>query len=275
MPNRIEMTTTLLVAALLACAPSCGGDDSNVSSCAPGKVEPCPCDGADDGSQECQDDGTWGDCECGSADSDTDTDADSDTDTDTDSDTDTDTTTDECIVEGTIYDLTLTVSTTGGFDDFSSPGAALGVAIDDVNDTALVIAFRFSLPLYTETFEPGCDLETTIAGYDWGEINSVTAPLATAYPWLAPLLTDTAGLLNMDDAMSAFLVIHTETEDRYFVAKLGEITLTREEGPEDIAVGDLTFVEISEPSAAGNVMHLEDSPEIDSIYFVWPTETQP
>ena len=67
------------------------GDDSQSAGCVEGEVQLCPCGGGlPDGTQTCQADGTWTECDCGSGDMDTDTDTDSDSDTDTDTDTDTD-----------------------------------------------------------------------------------------------------------------------------------------------------------------------------------------
>jgi hypothetical protein len=78
----------LACAGLMAIAISCDEVDSATPTCVPGKVEPCPCGGGEpDGTQTCDDDGTWDDCDCGGGDSDTDVDTDADSDSDSDSDT--------------------------------------------------------------------------------------------------------------------------------------------------------------------------------------------
>ena len=76
------LANLLIGACTLVLASSCWDEGGAVGTCVPGKVESCPCeDDEPDGTQTCDDDGTWDECDCGSADTDVDTDSDTDSDT--------------------------------------------------------------------------------------------------------------------------------------------------------------------------------------------------
>ncbi len=162
-----------------------------------------------------------------------------------------------------------------GFDDWSSPGAALFVAIDTVNSIALVTALKFDLPVYSAMFYPDCNPYKTTAGYDWGQLNSITTELVNDYPFVADLLTDTEGIRTMDNDISAFLIIDETdlTEKQIFTAIDGEIKLTRSDGG-DYIEGALGFVQMS--SANVDAELIEGLYYwLDDLYLFCDTENQP
>ncbi|MBW2295574.1 MAG: hypothetical protein JRG89_13585 [Deltaproteobacteria bacterium] len=167
---------------------------------------------------------------------------------------------------------------TGGFDDFRSVGAALGVAIDEGDPRmGLVIALRFSSATTEEFYSPTCDTSAAIDSYDFAELNNVTAPIAVAYPFITAGLTDTTGIEMMDHTMNALLFIDDEDGLRFFLAVHGNIALRRDLAAASTArvTGDLTFVEltvasaVAEVLAGGQVLHIAD------IDMSWDTFVQP
>ena len=167
---------------------------------------------------------------------------------------------------------------TGGFDDFRSAGAALGVAIDERDpNMSLIIATRFSSQTVEEFYSPTCDTAAAIESYDFAELNNVTAPLAIAYPFITPGLTDTNGIEGMSHRMNAFLFIDDDDGLRFFIAVEGNIVLQR-----DLAVassarirGDLTFVELTAGSAVAEVLDGGAVLRIEDIDISWDADIQP
>ncbi len=179
--------------------------------------------------------------------------------------------------DGTVFEMDFDEEV--GFDDLSSTGAALGIAVDTTGDfSALVITLRFSALTIEQTYEPTCNTNDAISTYDFGEINSVTDDVAGDHPLLASLLTDTDGIGAMQHTMTALLV--TDDDDnglRYFLAVDGLITLQRTLGvsSENQVTGSLNFVEITGPTAAADVVEGGDILLIDDIDFTWETSEQP
>jgi hypothetical protein len=173
-----------------------------------------------------------------------------------------------------VYPINL--SETYGFDDYGSPGAALGIAIDNSKNTALIVALKFNLPLYSKSFIPNCNPIETTETYFYSLTNSLTDSLADNYTYLAPLLTNTYGIRSMDNNISAFLVIKGETPelDQYFVAVDGNVTLNREDGG-NILEGDLKFAPITEASENAQLQKNGEAYKVNNIYMQWDTENQP
>lgn len=57
-------TAAGLVGLLLLACSGCSDSNTGGGSCVPGRVESCPCLNGAGGAQTCQDDGTWGACQC-------------------------------------------------------------------------------------------------------------------------------------------------------------------------------------------------------------------
>jgi hypothetical protein len=178
---------------------------------------------------------------------------------------------------GTAVDFSETF--TGGFDDFSSPGAALGVAVDEIDpNIGLIIAMRFSGVTTEETFKPTCDTATAIDTYDFAELNNVTEPIAMAYPFLAQGLTDTNGISLMSNAMNALLFVGEAPSRRFFLAVDGRIFLQRDlaNGAEMARVtGNLKFAEITAANSTGEILSGGQVFILDDIDFTWDTFIQP
>jgi hypothetical protein len=185
---------------------------------------------------------------------------------------------------GTAFDFDDSI--TLGFDDTSSFVAMMGVAIDDngvmgAPDSALVIALQFpnSVAPLSMNFSPTCDTAIAIDSYMYAQTDSTTsaAAVATATAFIAPILTDTAGIEGMDHSMNALLVIDDDP-DRYFLAVSGSITVTRDDPASPTlgtVTGDLTFVELDGASTTAGVLSGGEIPRIDDIDFVWDTFDQP
>lgn len=179
-------------------------------------------------------------------------------------------------VTGTVIEFES--DTTAGFDDLSSPGAALGIAIDDGDpDAALIIALRFSGATVEQRYAPTCDTRAAIDSYDFAELNSITTPVADDNPFLTSGLTDTDGIEMMDHTMNALLFINDDDGLRVFLAVSGEIILRRTLGASsaDRVTGDLTFVELTTASAAAEVLDGGDVLRIEDIDMDWDTVIQP
>lgn len=176
-------------------------------------------------------------------------------------------------------DFELEVDDERGFDDFSSTGASLGVAVMDDGDFAgLVIATRFTAVTTERTFEPTCNTNDAIGSYAFGDDNDITDDIADDYPLIAQALTDTAGILGMQHTMNALLVTFDATNGlRYFLAVSGSITLRRTLGvsSENRITGSLDFVEITDLDDAAGVFANGDTVRIDDIDFTYETVDQP
>ena len=173
-----------------------------------------------------------------------------------------------------------------GYDDFGSSGAALVVAIDTVEHAALITALKFELPLSHKNFIPNCNPIETTAGYNWGKINSITSSISREYPYISNFLTNTAGIRNMSEEISAYLVIENTAESdleedieepttKYFVAIDGEVELTRLDDPSDILEGELNFIEMDTPGTEAVIAEGALYYSVDDIYIEWDTGNQP
>ncbi|HEX6273061.1 MAG TPA: hypothetical protein VFZ53_08475 [Polyangiaceae bacterium] len=174
-------------------------------------------------------------------------------------------------------DVTLTISSTFGFDDFGSPGAALAVAVDASSGFALVVALKFQLPFYRGAFQHGPALEAA-SGY---RVAAAVTPLAdevATYPLVTAALTDTAGVRTMPVMVAAVLLegdLEGATPQRIYVAHAGTVSLTREDGPYDILEGELSFTEVTNLGAGATVAPSGATIELSAFYFEWDTEEQP
>jgi hypothetical protein len=180
--------------------------------------------------------------------------------------------------DGVVYEeIDVNFTVTAGFDDFSSPGAALGIAIDENRDVALIIALKFQIPLYTKEFTPGEDSLNAIKEYQWSRTNSVTQSIADEYPYIEEVLTDTAGIRGMDDEMTGFLVENAENVSisKIYIATEGSIRLTRMDGPSNLIEGDMSFVEITGADSTAVIRENGEAVKINDIYFEWDTTDQP
>lgn len=165
-----------------------------------------------------------------------------------------------------------------GFDDFSSLGTAVGVAVDEsAPEAGLIIALRFPSATLERSFQPTCDAAAAIDGYDFGELNNITTPIAAAYTFLTNGLTDSAGVSAIGHTMNALLFIDDDDGVRQFLAVDGEITLTRSLGVSSEAevLGDLTFVELDGASAAAGLLEDGAVLRISDIDMTWDTVVQP
>ena len=171
--------------------------------------------------------------------------------------------------------IELDETATGGFDDWSSPGAALGYAVDAEEGLILVTALRFSLPFYEGSLSP-VSYWGTVAS-EW-EVRSVD-PLAddvAAYPLLAAALTDTDGIRELPGGVAAVLLegdFDAATPQRIWVSDHGEVTLTREDGGVDYLSGTLRLREVT---ALGDDADAGDGAVlVDGFAFSWDTNEQP
>ena len=178
--------------------------------------------------------------------------------------------------------IEMDMSNAAGYDDFSSPGAAFCVCVDENKNYTVIMAFEFTTPFYTGSFRPNGSVHYTISNYKWGLNNDITDSITNIYPFLSDFMTNTYGIQTMGNDFAAFFVMKIDsTKDntadslRIFAAYTGSITLTREDGPQDIAKGILTFREIT---GSGSNARIKDGGEIikvDDIYTLWDTEDQP
>jgi hypothetical protein len=174
-------------------------------------------------------------------------------------------------------DVTLTISSTFGFDDFGSPGAALAVAVDESAGLALVVALKFQLPFYMGSFQHGAAADAA-SGY---RVTAAVAPLvdeAATYPLVTAALTDTAGVRTMPVTVSAVLLegdVERAPPQHIYVAHAGTVSLTREDGPYDILEGELSFTEVTALGAGATVAPGGRTIDLAAFYFEWDTEEQP
>lgn len=170
----------------------------------------------------------------------------------------------------------MNMSETYGFDDYGSSGAALGITVDNSQNSALIIALKFSLPGDQYSFSPNCNPIESTETYMFSLTNSVTEDLAANNPYIAPLLTNTYGIRSMDNKITAFLVVKGETTEtnQYYVAVDGDVTLTRDDGG-NILEGDLYFAPITEASVNADLKKNAIAYKINNIYLEWDTENQP
>jgi len=171
----------------------------------------------------------------------------------------------------------LNISDTGGFDDFSSPGAALGFAVDEEQGHILVAALKFDLPLATKTFVVPGDVEATLEGYDAGTVPESLDGAVAQYPPLASAVTDTAGIRSMSGEVTLLLlqgdVAAGELASAY-VADSGEVTLHRLDGPKDTLEGSASFVQVTGFGKGGKPVPGGQRVNIAPFYFEWATGEQ-
>jgi hypothetical protein len=175
-------------------------------------------------------------------------------------------------------DLTLTASTTFGFDDFASPGASLGVAVDESSGFVFVTALKFQLPYYTGSFVPSANAIASAAAY---RVAPPVAPLvddAAAYPLVTTAITDTAGVRTMSDDITAILLEgdpRQATPDHIYVARSGSVTLFREDGYYNTLEGKLSFTEVTNLGSGAAVASGAAAIDLGTFYFEWDTTEQP
>ena len=164
---------------------------------------------------------------------------------------------------------------TYGFDDFSSAGACMGIAIDNSNGTALVIGLKFTLPLFTKSFLVVSSINNMIEDYQWGIVSTALDDIVALEEY-TEVQTNTAGIRTMDQEIIAFLVKYdSEGTKQYFIAYKGSIQLVREDGPSDTMEGDLSFVQISDAGPNAEIVPGGEVLIVKNIYFNFSTEVQP
>ena len=180
--------------------------------------------------------------------------------------------------DNSVEQYPLNIMLAQGYDDFSSEGAALAVAVDTLHDAALIIALRFNLPFYQGEFNPASDISKTIREYNWNRQNPITQSIVNRWQYCENFMTDTQGIRTMGVNMAAFLVFRpdsTSLKGKFFIAKSGRLSLTRREGNVDLVEGDLTFAEITSDSTTASVKANGDQLKIEDIYFEFSTTDQP
>ena len=164
---------------------------------------------------------------------------------------------------------------TYGFDDFSSAGACLGIAIDNSNRTAIVIGLKFTLPLFTKNFEVVSSVHNMIEDYQWGTVSTALDDIVALEEY-TEVQTNTAGIRTMDQEIVAFLIKYdSEGTKQYFIAYKGSIQLVREDGPSDTMEGDLSFVQISEAGPNAEIVEGGEVLSVKNIFFNFSTQVQP
>lgn len=165
----------------------------------------------------------------------------------------------------------------GGFDDFTSAGAALGFSVDDGSNMIMINAFKWNDTFYTGDFVPGDDAAYNANLYEWGKVNSLMTDNVNTYPLLEYALTNTAGIrtsLN-EDFIGIILAgdLNESSPDKIYIATRGYATLTREDGPYDIAEGTLEYTEVELVGDSYQVKSESDKLQY-KFYFQWSTQDQ-
>lgn len=172
------------------------------------------------------------------------------------------------------------VDRAGGFDDWSSDGAALGYAVDEAAGRILVVGMRFELPVYRETFQVAGAPEEGARGWATRAPDAL-AEDAAEIPLLGAALTDTAGVRALPSPLVAILLegdLQSEQPDRIWASAGGEVVLTREDSDLDRAEGALDLYAVSDLGEdAARILAGEgpDALRIDGIDFSWHTADQP
>jgi len=173
--------------------------------------------------------------------------------------------------------LTLVVFDQGGFDDFSSPGAALGFAVDVDQGFVLVAALKFDLPLFEKEFAATGDVAATLAGYSGGKVPPALADAVAKYPLLASAVTDTAGVRTMASDVALILLegdLAANAPLHAYVASAGTVKLKRLDGPKDTLEGSATFLEATATAKDGKPKPGGKAIELAPFYFEWDTTKQ-
>ncbi|MFC1523270.1 hypothetical protein ACFL6N_00630 [Thermodesulfobacteriota bacterium] len=181
---------------------------------------------------------------------------------------------DESDIEG----IPWTSDFTGGYDDFGSPGAALGYSINQGAGMIMIVGMEFSLPLNQQDFWPQGNAVNNADLYQWGRVNSVLADDVLSYPLLGFGVTNTAGLrTSLNNSFIGIILkgdFNNSTPDQIFIATSGSIELTRQDDPADLVDGELAFTEVEQN---GNSFSIVSGAEIlqYNIYYSWDTSDQP
>jgi hypothetical protein len=184
----------------------------------------------------------------------------------------------EILQETTAVSVELDVTDTGGYDDFSSPGAALGFAVDADAGWILVAALKFELPMAEKEFVVSADTAALLAGYDVKPAPNVLADAMAKYPVLAAAVTDTEGIRTMASGAMFVLLrgdVTGAAPEQVFVAHAGLATLLRLDGPEDVLEGALSFVEVTGLGDTAAVVAGGDTVDLAPFSFTWSTAAQP
>jgi hypothetical protein len=165
-------------------------------------------------------------------------------------------------------------SDTGGFDDFSSPGAALGYSVNTTDSAIMIIGMKFTLPLFTRDFKPSSNAADNANYYEWGIVPAEMEDDTAKYPLVGFGTTNTAGLRTSlkNDIVGILLKgdFNDTIPERIYIATGGTITLTREEGPADFVDGTIEFTEVKKTGS--NFNEAGNSEKLGyKIYFFWDT----
>lgn len=174
--------------------------------------------------------------------------------------------------------FSLDAAATGGFDDWGSPGAAFGYAVDETNGYLLVVGLKFSLPAYQVTF-------TEFGAATDYLVSDPPTPLeddVVAYPLLGDAMLNTAGIrtmtLNATGVSAVLLKGAADGEgppEALYIADEGQLMLTRGDGPGDTLEGALRFREVDKLGPGAKIVPGGEVIQVNAIYFSWPTDEQP
>jgi hypothetical protein len=176
--------------------------------------------------------------------------------------------------------MELFASDTGGFDDWSSPGAAVGYAVDPEQRLILVTALKFTLSFYSGNFKPPSSAEAALEGYEVRPANGPLTDDVARYPLLATAITDTTGVraLNGSQTVTAILLegdFQQASPERVWISDGGSVTLTREEDYFDYLDGRLILSETNGIGDSASVLDDGERVEISGLAFSWNTVEQP
>jgi hypothetical protein len=168
----------------------------------------------------------------------------------------------------------------GGFDHWGTPGAALGYSTDANQRLMLVVALKFSLPVYSVTLAPQSAPTQTLREYDVKPPNSAIVDDVGRLPLLASAITDTDGIRSLSGSktIAAFLLegdFQAPVPERTWVAFGGEVTLTREEDYYDYLDGSLQFQEVSSLGDSARVLDDGETLGLEGFAMNWNTAVQP
>jgi hypothetical protein len=177
-------------------------------------------------------------------------------------------------------EIELNLEQGSGFDHWGTPGAALGYSVDPEKRLMLVVALKFSLPVYTVSITPSSNASATLRDYEVKSPNSVLSDDVQLYPLLGAAITDTDGIraLSGTKTVAAFLLegdFQQSTPERAWVAVGGELSLTREEDYFDYLDGDLQLQEIENLGGAARLVSGGETVGLNSFAFDWNTAVQP
>ena len=165
--------------------------------------------------------------------------------------------------------VTLNISAQGGFDDWDSPGAALGYAVDEEQRLTLVVALKFNLPLASEDFEISPNVEATIAGYKVEPEAPLLVDDVGQFPILQAATTDTIGIRTMASPATVILLEgnpSAESPGRIFVARGGTVSLFRKDDG-DVIEGWVEMTEVTALGAEGEIAADGEVLKLSPFYF--------